>query len=186
MKWLIYGAGLLVSSIALTALRLSPLWQHLGGLAVGLITCAVYFFGVFFIPRKVVALIEARKAARTASASEVPPVQPVEPKRRPCKPYASGYQLVILVLAVALFLSLITESPAYRDLENEMETAVDEAYREGYNAGYDEGSAGRYEEGYLDGYNDGYEYRDSGGLWLPSERDALPSFSEWSDAKHGK
>ncbi len=184
MKWLIRGAGLLLSSVIVTALGLSPLWRHLGGLGAAIITCGVYALGVYFIPNKIIPVVEARQAARSIRKAEC--LEAKEPKHRPCRPYTSGYQLVIIVLAVALFLSLITESPAHRELKNEMETAADEAYREGYNDGYEEGSAGRYEEGYLDGYTDGYEYKESGGLWLPSERDTPPSFSEWSDAKHGK
>ena len=190
MKWLIYGAGLLVSSIILTALRFSPMWPHLGGLGAGLITCALYFFGVFFIPRKVIPLADARKKSSPSASEGSPSDKPAKrPKLRPCRPDVVGYQFAIFILIAALFVSLITDSPAYRELENEMEVAVNEAYHEGYNDGYDDGYADtseRYDEGYLDGYADGYEYCENGGLWLPSERDTPPSFSDWSNAKHGK
>ena len=190
MKWVIRIVGFLVTAAVLTLLRSAQLPVA----AVGIITAAVFYLGIFFIPDRIIRAAEAKRAHDAPSVPDAPaPDAPEEicaypmmkqasaaleapasppPKEekaaehRPLRPYNSGYVLVILCLVVLLALSIFTKSPAEKELENEYRTSLEEMEAQ-KDAEYSEG----YDAGYAAGYTDGFEHCESGGILLPSQRD---------------
>lgn len=157
-----------MTSVVLTVLPKSLLWSHLSPVAVGIITGAVFYLGVFFIPKKVIALIDARKANRPAPPQPLPspepllspesvPVQGAKERHRQSNQHALWYILVILILSAALLLSFIIGSSAYRELKRETEIALAEQYDSGHNDGYKRGKSHGLDVGYNNGYKEGRE-----------------------------
>lgn len=200
MKWLIYGAGLLLSSALLTALSMSGLAASLGGACFGIVTVVVYFLGVFFLPRRIIARISRRKAAAPAPVEDVavrePPASEVkEMKRRPLRRDVVGYQLAIFVLAGLLLLACLNIGSRSSEIER-LQAELEDEYHAGYNDGYAEGESsqgGEYYSCFSSGFSAGVAANSSGSIitgddieksYLQWLADAGFSFSEWSDAKH--
>ena len=154
MKWLIYGAGLLLSSALLTALSMSGLAASLGGAGFGIVTVVVYFLGVFFLPRRIIARISRRKAAAPApppaepSAEGAPAPVPAkkEPKRRPCRPDVVGYQFVVAILVCLLIVCVVSIGSKSSEIDR-LRSELEDSYHEGYEVGYAEGESHGYNVG---------------------------------------
>ena len=104
MKWLIHGAGLIVSSVLLTALSMSGISASFGGIGFGILTVFVYFFGAFYLPRCIIRRAGAKGASAPPVESAFEDAAPIkkEPKRSPCRPDVVGYQLAVAVLVCLL------------------------------------------------------------------------------------
>ena len=167
MKWLIYGAGLLVSAALLTALRTFGLYPATSPLGAGAVTVVIFFFGVYFFPRLIIRRIEAKRAAAPVDVSaavdvpapvivdapapeETPEEVTAEPKRKPIRRDVAGYQLAVFVLVVLLVLSALDNGSLRSDIE-EVQLQSDERYHDGYDEGYRDGESTAYDNGYEEG-----------------------------------
>lgn len=212
MKWLIHGVGLLLSSAILTALSMTGISYIFGGTGFGVLTAAIYFFGVFFFPRRIIRRVEAKKAAVPApppaepSIEDAPAPVPVkkEPKRRPCRPDVVGYQFAVGILVCLLIAGMVSIGSKSSEIDR-LRAELEDSRHEGYEVGYSEGESHGYDvgvEAVLDdvdyyscfsaGYNAGVQAAADGGIILPPaiEHSYLQwlsesglTFSEWSDAK---
>lgn len=164
MKWLMHGAGLLVSAVIITALRTFGLDAAFGGIGTAAVSVLVFFFGVYFFPRLIIRRIEARRAAAPVpeappspalSVDELPSVESdVEPKRKPIRPCVSGYQLAVAIL---LFFSIFFAIKYFSASghADELSAASEARYHEGYEAGYQDAGDTSYESGYEEGRQHG-------------------------------
>ena len=153
MKWLIYGAGLLLSSAILTALSMTGISSIFGGTGFGALTVAIYFFGVFFIPRHIVHRLALKKASAPApppesSAEDTPAPVPVkkEPKRRPCRPDVVGYQFAVGILVCLLIAGMVSIGSKSSEIDR-LRSELEDSYHEGYEVGYAEGESHGYNVG---------------------------------------
>ncbi|MDO4749614.1 MAG: hypothetical protein Q4A39_02105, partial [Eubacteriales bacterium] len=153
MKWLIHGAGLLLSSAILTALSMSGIASSLGGAGFGILTVAVYFFGVYFVPRRVVRRLALKKASAPApplesSVEDAPAPVPAkkEPKRRPCRPDAVGYQFAVAILVCLLIAGIVSIGSKSSEIDR-LRAELEDSYHEGYEIGYSEGESHGYNVG---------------------------------------
>ena len=172
MKWLIYGAGLLVSAALLTALRTFGLYPATSPLGAGAVTVVIFFFGVYFFPRLIIRRIEAKRAAVSVDVSaavdvpapvivdtpapeETPEEVTAEPKRKPIRRDVAGYQLAVFVLVVLLVLSALNNGSLRSDIE-ELQLQNEEQYHDRYEEGYSAAEDIAYENGYTAGCDDAY------------------------------
>lgn len=206
MKWLIHGAGLIVSSVLLTALSMSGISASFGGVGFGILTVVVYFFGVFYLPRCIIRRVEAKRAAASPAESASEDASPVkrEPKRMPCRPDVVGYQFAVAVLVcllVACVLNVGSKSSEIDRLRAELEDSYHSGYEDGYSEGESHGVYIGYEEllddvdyysCFSSGFSSGVRAGSDGGIILPNTIEHLYlqwlaesdfTFSEWSDAK---
>ena len=154
MKWLIHGAGLLLSSTILTALSMTGISYIFGGTGFGVLAAAIYFFGVFFFPRRIIRRVESKKAAVPApppaepSAEDAPAPVPVkkEPKRRPCRPDVVGYQFAVGILVCLLIVGVVSIGSKSAEIDR-LRSELEDSYHEGYEVGYTEGESHGYNVG---------------------------------------
>lgn len=190
MKWLIHGAGLIVSSVLLTALSMSGISASFGGVGFGILTVVVYFFGAFYLPRRIIRRVEAKRAAASPAESSSEEAVPVErePKRSPCRSDVVGYQLAVAVLVCLLVACVLNVGSKSSEIDR-LRAELEDSYHNGYEDGYSEGESHGYSIGYDNGVSDGSEYgyasgyaeRNSelGGIHIPEQ-----TFSEWSNSRH--
>ena len=178
MKWLIRIAGFLVTAAVFTALRYSDIFLRVGSVGTGLITAAVFYFGVYFIPDRLIRRMDAKRAhdapavpdapaadapeeicaypmmKQASSAQDAPaapsPKEEKAPERRPIRPYNSGYVLVILFLSVCLLISVIASAGNSSKIQ-QLQLDLSESYNEGYRDAENDN-----QEAADNAYNEGY------------------------------
>lgn len=171
MKWIIHGAGLLISAILLTALRTFGLYPSTSPVGAGVATVLIFFLGVYFFPRLIIKSVENKRASAPPDTPAVhqdePSVEPAPlpecstveapvPKRKykPIRRDVAGYQLAVFCLSVVAVLSVLNYFSMRSDADA-LQAQLEEQYHDRYEEGYSDAESVSYDNGYDAGRQDG-------------------------------